>query len=130
MRARVKRIGAVVVDMTPGAKIAFTFLTLAVALSLAWTSFQNREITECQSKYNAAVTKVLRERAVLNEADRQSVANLARSLLELPTQDARRRALEEYVLTQDRITRQREATPLPNIPDCNSKTLLSEEKPK
>lgn len=88
-------------------------VALVMASVLSWSSYRNRQNSDCQTRYNLAVSKALRERSAYAEQDRQSLVTFVQRISRATTRQASRDALDDYLTTQAQIDVQRRANPIP-----------------
>lgn len=91
-------------------------LALLSVFQLAYFSWDNRSRTQCQTRYNVALADALRIRAQYAEQDRRNNVEFVRARGEAKTPEAARKALSEYLATQESIERARQENPIPELP--------------
>lgn len=91
-------------------------VTLVSGMQLAWFSYEQRETTECQSKYNQAFTDALRVRAVVADSDRENLTKMVKAITEAKTPEDSRKALDEYLATKARNDVERAQAKYPDVP--------------
>jgi hypothetical protein len=98
-------------------KVVVAIIVFGSALYLAWFSFDNRRISECQTEYNTRVAEVTNRRAQIAQEDRISLVTLIRRVTETTNRQRSRAAVVEYLQTQDELDRKRRANPIPKLPE-------------
>lgn len=103
--------------------LAVMVLALLTVVQLAWFSYDNRQqvnhdrkVTECQSKYNGAVSHSIQQRSQYSDEDRESLVTFIREISSAKTREQSRDALNEYLQRQDEITDARKRHPIPKLP--------------
>lgn len=98
-------------------------LALLTVGQLTWFSYDNRQkasddrkITECQSRYNRAVSVAIQQRSQYSDEDRESLVTFIRKVSTAKTREQSRDALNEYLRRQDEITDARQRHPIPKLP--------------
>lgn len=98
-------------------------LALLTVGQLTWFSYDNRQqvnhdrqITECQSAYNRAVSIAIQQRSQYSDEDRDSLVTFIREISTAKTREASRDALSKYLKRQDEITDARQRHPIPKLP--------------
>lgn len=96
------------------------FAAILLVLGLAsvgistYSAYHDRQVTACQAQFNAAFIEASRERAMLGNADRDSLEVLLRSWSTASDRDSARAALTRWLAERDRIDKERRETPLPD----------------
>lgn len=103
--------------VTKNAGWVLIILALVSAFQLAYFSWDNRQRSNCQVKYNSAMAEALQRRSQYADQDRESLVEFVRKVSQANTREKSRDALRNYLTTQERIDRERQANPLPHLPE-------------
>lgn len=98
-------------DRLAGA-VLIAIALISTAQSLVFQRHQ-REVEQCQTRYNIAFQKGLQDRQEISDRDRQNLTTTLTKLLQAKEPEDSRKILEEYIETNKRLTQEREQTTLP-----------------
>lgn len=102
-------------------------IVVVSAFQLAFLSYKNRTIANCQTRYNRVLAQAQSERAQIAVQDRESLVKLVRTVSTAKTPERASRALNEYLATQDRLDAERAQHPIPKLPSGACKLWHSME---
>lgn len=91
-------------------------VTLVSGTQLAWFSYQQRETTECQSKYNQAFIDALRVRSVIADSDRENLSTVVQEIINAKTAEEANAARQRYLDTKARNDAERAQARYPDVP--------------
>jgi len=79
-------------------------------------STRNRQITECQAKYNEQFIEQLKVRSEITDKDRNDLTHLFTVWITAKDKTTPRKALEEYLKAKEENDEQRKRHPLKELP--------------
>lgn len=110
--------------MNPKKQRFFALMMLILSVvtlgSSAYYTVQQRQVTECQAKFNDQFIRQINERNHIGDSDRESLAKLVKGVINAREPSSSRKALEEYLKTKDENDADREQHPLPTLPTQSS----------
>lgn len=92
-----------------------TTIVTVSALQLAVLSYQNRQITACQTKYNTQVATVLRARALITDDERKAQVRFLLSLRSAKSQAESNRKFQQYLAQVAGFEARRQNNPIPEL---------------
>lgn len=102
--------------VTDHAGVVLIILALVSAFQLAYFSWQNRQNTNCQTRYNIALANNLQVRSEYTDRDRASLVTFIRRISEAKTREESRASLNDYLAEQNAIETERAKHPIPKLP--------------
>lgn len=90
-----------------GLALFVVLVTLVSAAQLAWFSYQQRQTTSCQAKYNQAFINALRVRTSISNDDRESLARMIEAIVNSTSPEENRKAFADYLATKARNDEER-----------------------
>ncbi|MFE9742971.1 hypothetical protein [Streptomyces sp. NPDC006477] len=106
--------------MSPGKQrlfgVVLVVLSVTTVGSTVYYTNEQREISECQAEFNDQFINQISERNKIASSDRESLADLVRSVINSGSRAESRKALEKYLDTKDINDEERKKYPLPELP--------------
>lgn len=88
---------------------------VAVAQNLVFQKHQ-RQITDCQTKYNVAFQTILKQRSSISDRDKDNLSFLMNAIGTSKSKEDSRKAFEKYVATNNELDNERRHTKYPILP--------------
>lgn len=103
-------------------KIMIAVVVFGSSLWLALFSFNQRQISDCQSDYNADVSRVVETRNAIEDQERKAQVTFLLNLAKAGNNRAEStKAFQIYIAQVRRFQRQRDQNPIPHLATRNCK---------
>lgn len=92
------------------------FIALAAVAQNFYFQQHQRQITNCQTRYNVAFQTILKERSSIADRDKDNLSTFINSLGTTKSQAESRKAFERYVTINNELDKERRSTKYPELP--------------
>lgn len=97
-------------------KIMIAVIVFGSALYLAWFSYDQRQRSECQAKYNTDVARVVETRNAITDRERKAQVSFFLKLAEVGNnRQESSKIFRSYITQVKEFQRQRDQNPIPHL---------------